>query len=89
VTGGYTVIFGGLMLLFGGIAGRFGRRRVMFAGRTLLTLASLGTLLVRTPGELVAVRMLMGTAAAMTTPVRWPCRSGSSTTMRSACGPAG
>lgn len=68
VTGGYTVIFGGLMLLFGGIADRFGRRRVMFAGLTLLTLASLGTLLVRTPGELIAVRMLMGTAAAMTTP---------------------
>jgi MFS family permease len=68
VTGGYTVIFGGLMLLFGGIADRFGRRRVMFVGLALLTLASVGTLLVRTAGELIAVRMLMGVAAAMTTP---------------------
>lgn len=68
MTGGYTVIFGGLMLLFGGIADRFGRRRVMFVGLTLLTLASVGTLLVRTAGELIAVRTLMGVAAAMTTP---------------------
>jgi MFS family permease len=68
VTGAYTVVFGGLMLLFGGIADRFGRRRVMFAGLTLLALASLGTVLARTAGELIAVRMLMGVAAAMTTP---------------------
>jgi MFS family permease len=68
VTGAYTVVFGGLMLLFGGIADRFGRRRVMFAGLALLALASLGTVLARTAGELIAVRMLMGVAAAMTTP---------------------
>src|ERR1700727_2456650 len=54
VTGAYTVVFGGLMLLFGGIP--------------LLALASLGTVLARTAGELIAVRMLMGVAAAMTTP---------------------
>jgi MFS family permease len=68
VTGAYTVVFGGLMLLFGGIADRFGRRRVMFVGLTLLALASIGTLLVRNAGELIAVRMVMGVAAAMTTP---------------------
>ena len=68
VTGAYTVVFGGLMLLFGSVADRFGRRRVMFVGLTLLTLASIGTLLVRNAGELIAVRMVMGVAAAMTTP---------------------
>jgi MFS family permease len=68
VTGAYTVVFGGLMLLFGGIADRFGRRRVMFVGLTLLALASIGTVLARTAGELIAVRIVMGVAAAMTTP---------------------
>ncbi len=68
VTGAYAVVFGGLMLLFGAIADRFGRRRVMFVGLTLLTLASLATMVVRTPGELIAVRVLMGVAASMTAP---------------------
>lgn len=68
VTGAYAVVFGGLMLLFGGIADRFGRRRVMLAGLTLLTLASLGTVLVRTPTDLILVRVLMGIAASMTAP---------------------
>jgi MFS family permease len=68
VTGAYAVVFGSLMLLFGGLADRFGRRRLMFIGLTLLALASLATLLVRSPGELIAVRVAMGVAAAMTTP---------------------
>lgn len=68
VTGAYTVVFGGLMLLFGSIADRFGRRRVMFVGLALLALASIGTVFVHTTGELIAVRTLMGVAAAMTAP---------------------
>lgn len=68
VTGAYTVVFGGLMLFFGAIADRFGRRRVMFVGLALLTLASIGTLFVQTALELIVVRMVMGVAAAMTTP---------------------
>ena len=68
VTGAYAVVFGGLMLLFGSVADRFGRRRVMFVGLTLLALASFGTVFVHTAGELIAVRVLMGVAAAMTTP---------------------
>ena len=68
VTGVYAVVFGGLMLAFGAVADRFGRRRVMLIGLALLALASLATAFVSTAGELIAVRALMGIAAAMTTP---------------------
>src|SRR3978361_2080030 len=43
VTGVYAVVFGGLMLAFGALADRFGRRRIMLIGLTLLALASLAT----------------------------------------------
>lgn len=68
VTGAYAVVFGGLMLLFSAIADRFGRRRVMLVGLTLLALASAATAVVTTPEQLIAVRAAMGVAAAMTTP---------------------
>ncbi|KNC19144.1 multidrug transporter [Arthrobacter sp. RIT-PI-e] len=68
VTGAYSVAFGGLMLLFGAIADRFGRRRIMLAGLILLAAASLATLFVTTAGQLITVRVVMGIAAAMTTP---------------------
>ncbi|MFG1642197.1 MFS transporter [Amycolatopsis sp. NPDC049252] len=68
VTGAYAVVFGGLMLAFGAVADRFGRRRVMLAGLVLLGAASLATAFVGTATELIAVRVAMGVAAAMTTP---------------------
>lgn len=68
VTGAYSVVFGALMLLFGAVADRVGRRRVMLVGLVLLGLASLAITVVTTTGELIAVRALMGVAAAMTTP---------------------
>lgn len=68
ITSGYAMVFGSLMLTFGAIADRFGRRRTMLLGLVLLALSSLSTLFVSTPAELVAVRMLIGVAAAMTTP---------------------
>ncbi|MFF5078385.1 MFS transporter [Actinoplanes sp. NPDC000266] len=67
-TGAYAVVFGGLMLAFGAVADRFGRRRVMLVGLALLAVASLATAFVTTTGELIAVRVAMGVAAAMTTP---------------------
>ncbi|XVV08609.1 MFS transporter [Actinoplanes sp. CA-131856] len=67
-TGAYAVVFGGLMLAFGAVADRYGRRRVMLVGLALLAVASLATALVTTTGELIAVRVAMGVAAAMTTP---------------------
>jgi MFS family permease len=68
VTGAYAVVFGGSMLPFGAIADRVGRRRIMLIGLALLAVASLGTAFVATEGELIAVRAVMGVAAAMTTP---------------------
>jgi MFS family permease len=68
VTGAYAVVFGGLMLAFGAIADRFGRRRIMLVGLALLAVASLATAFVTTAEQLIAVRVAMGVAAAMTTP---------------------
>ncbi|WP_250033608.1 MFS transporter [Paractinoplanes maris] len=68
VTGAYAVVFGGLMLVFGAIADRYGRRRIMLLGLVLLGLASLATAFVTTAEQLIAVRAVMGIAAAMTTP---------------------
>lgn len=68
VTGSYAVVFGGLMLLFGAIADRYGRRRVMLIGLVLLAIASAATVFVTTAEQLIAVRAVMGVAAAMTTP---------------------
>jgi MFS family permease len=68
VTGAYSATFGVLMLPFGVLADRFGRRRVLLIGLTLLGLASLATAFVTTVEQLVAVRALMGVAAAMTAP---------------------
>src|SRR3954452_22260396 len=68
VTGAYAVVFGALMLAFGAIADRFGRRRFMLVGLVLLGVASLATAFVGTAEQLIAVRVAMGVAAAMTTP---------------------
>lgn len=68
VTGAYAVVFGGLMLAFGAIADRFGRQRIMLIGLALLGVASLATAFVTTAEQLIAVRVAMGVAAAMTTP---------------------
>ncbi|WP_375425326.1 MFS transporter [uncultured Friedmanniella sp.] len=68
VTGAYAVVFGGSMLAFGAVADRFGRRRIMLVGLVLLGVTSLATAVVTTSVQLIAVRMAMGVAAAMTTP---------------------
>lgn len=69
VTGAYGVVFGGLMLAFGALADRFGRRRMMLTGLVLLGVTSLSTAFVSTAEQLIAVRVVMGVAAAMTTPL--------------------
>ncbi|WP_226354996.1 MFS transporter [Pseudonocardia sp. ICBG601] len=68
VTGAYSVVFGGLMLALGALSDRVGRRRVMLVGLVLLATSSLATAFVTTAGELIAVRVATGVAAAMTTP---------------------
>lgn len=68
ITTAYSLLFGGLMLAFGAVADRYGRRRVMLIGLGVFALASAAVFLVRAPGELIAVRALIGVAAAMTAP---------------------
>ncbi|MFJ4098427.1 MFS transporter [Amycolatopsis japonica] len=68
ITGAYSVVFGGLMLAFGALADRVGRRKTMLTGLVLLGVASLATMVVTAAWQLIAVRALMGVAAAMTTP---------------------
>jgi MFS family permease len=68
VTSSYAVVFGGLMIALSAVADRVGRRRVMIVGLVLLAVASLSTLFVTSVEQLIAVRAVMGVAAAMTTP---------------------
>ncbi|OKK00981.1 MFS transporter [Amycolatopsis sp. CB00013] len=68
ITGAYSVVFGGLMLAFGALSDRIGRRKIMLTGLVLLGVASLATMVVTAAWQLIAVRALMGVAAAMTTP---------------------
>lgn len=68
VTSAYAIVFGGLMLTVSALADRVGRCRVMLVGLALLAVASLATGAVTTIWQLVAVRAVMGVAAAMTTP---------------------
>jgi MFS family permease len=68
ITSAYAIVFGGLMLAFGALADKYGRRKVMLIGLSMLGVASFSTFFVRNPGELIAVRVLIGIAAAMTTP---------------------
>ena len=68
VTSAYAVAFGGLMLGLSALADRVGRRRIMLIGLVLLAAASLSTAFVVTAEQLIAVRVVMGVAAAMTTP---------------------
>ncbi|UAJ78907.1 MFS transporter [Leifsonia sp. ZF2019] len=69
ITGAYSLTFGGLLLTAGSIADRFGRRRVLQVGLALFGLLSLGVLLVTTTGELIALRALLGVAAAAMAPI--------------------
>lgn len=68
VTSSYALVFGGLMIALSALADRVGRRRVMLVGLILLAVSSAATMFVGTVEQLIAVRALMGIAAAMTTP---------------------
>ncbi|BCJ47205.1 MFS transporter [Actinoplanes ianthinogenes] len=68
ITTGYSLLFGGLMMAFGAIADKVGTRRMMLIGLSLFALANLAVLLVQTPGQLIAVRAVIGITAAMTAP---------------------
>jgi EmrB/QacA subfamily drug resistance transporter len=64
----YMLAFGGFLLLGGGAADRFGRRRLVFGGMVLFSLASLGCGLATEPWHLVASRVGQGLGAAIASP---------------------
>jgi EmrB/QacA subfamily drug resistance transporter len=64
----YSLLFGSLLLLGGRAADVLGRRRLLFAGLAVFTLASLVSALAGEPGVLFAARACQGIGAAMLSP---------------------
>src|SRR5690606_34659724 len=64
----YTVVFAGLLLLTGALGDRFGRRLLLIVGLVIFGGAAALGMLVSDPGQLIAVRMLMGLGAAAIMP---------------------
>ncbi|KQQ05569.1 MULTISPECIES: MFS transporter [unclassified Rathayibacter] len=69
VTGAYSLTFGGLLLTAGSAADRFGRRRVLLSGLAAFGLISLAVVFVTDIGHLIALRAVLGGAAAAMAPV--------------------
>ena len=64
----YILVFAGLLLVSGGLGDRFGRCRVMMIGLLLFGAASLAAMFAANPGELIAIRVLMGIGGALIMP---------------------
>ncbi len=64
----YTVVFAGLLLMAGALGDRFGRRRLLLIGLVVFGGAAALGLVTTDPGQLIAVRMLMGLGAAAIMP---------------------
>jgi len=69
VTGAYSLTFGGLLLTAGSMADRLGRRRVLLVGLVAFGLVSGCVVFVSTSGELIALRAVLGLAAAAMAPI--------------------
>lgn len=69
VTGAYSLTFGGLLLTAGSVADRFGRRRVLLFGLAVFGIVSLAVVAVETAGQLIALRAVLGIAAAAMAPI--------------------
>jgi EmrB/QacA subfamily drug resistance transporter len=69
VVNGYLVSFGSLLLLAGRLGDLIGRRRVLLAGLTLFTGASLACGLAPSAGPLVSARFAQGAGAALASSV--------------------
>lgn len=68
VMNSYTLVFGGLLLLGGRAGDLLGRRRLLIAGVTVFTVASLAGGFADSPATLVAARVAQGLGAAMAGP---------------------
>jgi EmrB/QacA subfamily drug resistance transporter len=68
IVDGYNLAFAALVLAAGSLGDRFGRRPALLTGLLGFAVASGAGALCRTPGELIAVRFVMGTFAALIFP---------------------
>jgi EmrB/QacA subfamily drug resistance transporter len=64
----YAVVFAGLLLLAGALGDAFGRRHLLLGGLVVFSGAAGTALLIDSPGALIAVRAVMGLAAAAIMP---------------------
>ncbi len=69
IVAAYALVFAALLLPAGAIGDRIGRKPVLAAGLGLFGLSSLAAVFLNSPGELIALRGLMGVGAAMIMPV--------------------
>jgi EmrB/QacA subfamily drug resistance transporter len=65
----YAIVFAALLLPAGAIGDRFGRKPLLAVGLALFGVASLAALFVHSPGTLIALRAVLGVAAALIMPV--------------------
>ncbi len=65
----YVLVFAGLLLPAGALADRYGRKRLLLIGLVLFGLSSAAAALTSSPGQLIAIRAVMGVGAAVLTPV--------------------
>ncbi len=65
----YAIVFAALLLPAGAIGDRFGRKPLLAVGLALFGAASLAALFVDSPGTLIAIRAVLGVAAALIMPV--------------------
>ena len=68
VVDGYNLAFAALVLAGGNLGDRYGRRETLAAGLTLFAVASVIAALCTSAGELIAIRFVMGAAAALIYP---------------------
>src|ERR1700758_1912832 len=68
VVDAYNLVFTALLLTSGSLSARFGRKGMLMAGLAVFGLASFAGGYATSPGELIAVRAVMGLGAAMTFP---------------------
>lgn len=64
----YTVVFAGLLFFAGALGDRFGRKRLLAAGLVIFGGAAAFGMLTHAPGQLIALRAVMGIGAAAIMP---------------------
>src|SRR5215210_932150 len=69
IVAAYALVFAAMLLPAGAIGDRIGRKPVLIAGLGTFGLASLGSVFLNGPGELIALRGAMGVGAALIMPV--------------------